>query len=488
MKRMPLMDSFFLTSESRNQPMHVGGVNLFTIPEGVDESEFISSLLDIVRYEGELRHPFKQRLKMSPLGQYGPIWWVDDEEFDIDYHIRHSALPKPGTYKDMFQLVSRLHSTLLDRTRPLWEFHIIEGLENRQFATYTKFHHCSIDGVGSMQLMNSMVSTDPKHTSQISPFSKEASDAYRAKVKAKRKINPTKQEINVVSKVLKEQFNSSVNVSKALTRFASAWLGNSTNKFTVPWSKVPKTDFNTSITGSRRFVAQSWPIERVKNVAKAMDGTLNDTVLAMCSGALRKHLETTKDLPKISLTAMTPVSLRSEDDLDSANSIGFITASLATNIKDPGKRFRAIKKSMDKGKAHLSVMNKREVEIYTMVTQIPLLVTNLLNVASKFPAYSTIISNVPGPREAMYWNGAKLDGMYPASIPFEGIAMNITLVSNNGNLDFGITACRRSVPHVQRLIDYIEDSLVELEEVAGIRSKPIKKAVSKPRRKAAVKK
>lgn len=488
MKRMPLMDAFFLTSESRSQPMHVGGVNLFTLPEGVDESEFIRSLLDIVRYEGELRQPFKQRLKMSPLGQYGPIWWVDDEQFDIDYHIRHSALPKPGTYKDMFKLVSRLHSTLLDRTRPLWEFHIIEGLENRQFATYAKFHHCIMDGVGSMHLMNSMVSDDPKHNSQVSPFSQEAADAYRAKVKATRKINPTKQEIKVVSEVLKQQFNSTVNVSKALTRYASAWLGNGADKLTVPWRKVPKTDFNTSISGSRRFVAQSWPIERVKNVAKAMDGTLNDTVLAMCSGALRKHLEAHKDLPKTPLTAMTPISLRAEGDMDSANAVGFITASLATDIKDPSKRFRAIKKSMDTGKSHLSGMSKREIEVYTMVAQVPLLITNLLHLASKFPAYSTIISNVPGPKQAMYWNGAKVDGMYPASIPFEGMAMNITLVSNNGNLDFGITACRRSVPQVQRLIDYLEDALVELEEIAGIRSKPIKKATSKPRRKAAAKK
>jgi WS/DGAT/MGAT family acyltransferase len=450
--------------------MHVGGVNLFTLPDDVDETEFLQSLSDLISYDGELRRPFKQRLKMTPLGQYGPIGWIDDEQFDIDYHIRHSALPKPGTYRDMFQLVSRLHSTLLDRSRPLWEFHMIEGLQNRQFATYTKTHHCAIDGMGAMQMMNSMYSNDPNHRSTISPFSKEAYDTYKKSIRRGRKITPSSQEIKVVSEIIKEQFDSTVNVSGALKRYLGAWIGGS-DKMSVPWKKVPHTNINTSISGSRRFVAQSWPLERIKAVGKALDGTLNDAVLAMCSGALRSHLLAHKDLPKEPLTAMTPVSLRAEGDIDSANAVSFMTANLATNIKDPAKRFRAIQTSMNQAKQHFAGMTKREIEIFTMVTQVPLLLTNLLKLASRFPAYSTVISNVPGPKEAMYWNGAKLDGIYPASIPFEGMAMNITLVSNNGNLDFGITACRRSVPQVQRLIDYMEDSLVELEDVAGIRTK-----------------
>jgi diacylglycerol O-acyltransferase len=240
----------------------------------------------------------------------------------------------------------------------------------------------------------------------------------------------------------------------------------------VPWRQVPRTHFNTTVSGARRFVAQSWPFDRVRAVAKAFDGTLNDAVLAMCAGALRRHLLAEGDLPTHSLKAMAPISLRDEDDVDSSNAIGFITADLATQIEDPVERLRAIQTSMRAGKKQLSGMSRREVELYTILTQGPMALATVLGLGSRFPAFSTVISNVPGPRKPMYWNGARLEGIYPASIPFHGFAVNITLVSYAKSLDFGIVACRRSVPHVQRLIDYIEEALVELEDAAGMRVAP----------------
>ena len=156
MRRMPITDAFFLIMESRRTPMHVGGVNLFTLPKDVDDATFLGNLGEILRYDGELRRPFGEKLKTGPLGIAGNILWEEDDELDMEYHVRHSALPKPGRYRELFALVSRLHSTLLDRSRPLWEIHLIEGLQNRQFATYFKAHHCAIDGVGAMHLMSSM--------------------------------------------------------------------------------------------------------------------------------------------------------------------------------------------------------------------------------------------------------------------------------------------------------------------------------------------
>jgi diacylglycerol O-acyltransferase len=229
---------------------------------------------------------------------------------------------------------------------------------------------------------------------------------------------------------------------------------------------------NTKITGARRFVAQSWPFARVRAVGKAFDGTLNDAVMAMCSGALRKHLQAHHDLPKISLKTMAPVSVRAAGDIDAANAVGMVIADLATNVRDPAKRFQAIKASMDTAKAQLQQLSSGEIQAYTAIAQAPLLLTQLTGTASRFPAFSTVISNVPGPRERRYWNGARLDGMYPVSIPMDGSAVNFTLVSNFENLDFGIVACRKSVPQVQRLIDYMEESLVELEDAAGIRRNP----------------
>ena len=470
MRKMPLTDAFFLLNESSRTPMHVGGVNLFTLPDGVDDAEFLQSLSEQLVWHGELRRPFGDKLKMGPLGTLGPIHWVQDEALDMDYHIRRSALPKPGRYRELFALVSRLHGTLMDRTRPLWELHLIEGLEKRQFATYMKAHHCAIDGVGSMQLTNSMMSPNPKARLKYSPFSMEAYEDFKKQLEKKKErvVQPKEHEIKAVLDVVKSQVGGTVNVAKALRQNASVWMGRGGN-LAVPWHNIPKTPYNTHITGARRFVAQSWPFERVRAVGKAFNGgTLNDAVLAMCAGSLRRHLLELGELPKQSLKAMAPISLRDSDDTESANAVAFLTADLGTNQRDPSKRMRVIQESMQAAKEQLKGMNRREIEVYSAVTQAPALIASMTGLASRFPAFSTVISNVPGPRQTMYWNGARLDGIYPVSVPFDGFAVNITLVSNADNLDFGIVACRHSVPQVQRLIDYMEDSLVELEAAAGI--------------------
>ena len=279
---------------------------------------------------------------------------------------------------------------------------------------------------------------------------------------------PDAHELRAVAEVLKQQFDSSRNIAAALGRYANVWFGRG-GDLAVPWHHIPRTPFNTPVSGSRRFVAQSWPFERVRAVGKAFDGTLNDAVLAMCSGALRRHLLDQDALPGESLKAMAPVSLRAEGDVDSANAVGFFTADLATQIADPAERVRAIQRSMHAAKQQFAGMTREEIALYTVLTNAPLLLTTVLGLASRFPAFSTVVSNVPGPRQTMYWNGARLDGIYPASIPFHGFAMNITLVSYADKLDFGIVACRRSVPGVQRIIDHMEEALVELEEAAGLR-------------------
>ena len=470
MRRMPLTDAFFLLTESRRIPMHVGGLTLFTLPKDVDDTTFLANLGEILRFDGELRRPLGEKLKTGPLGIAGNIFWEDDEDLDMDYHIRHSALPRPGRYRELFALVSRLHSSLLDRSRPLWEMHLIEGLPNRQFATYFKAHHCAIDGVGSMHLMSSMYSTNARNKVKVSPFSREAYELYKKQLAGNTapQAKPKEAEVKAVMEVLKNQLGGTVNVAKAMRESANVWLGRNTS-MAVPFHKIPRSAISTQITGSRRFVAQSWPFERVRAMGRAYDGTLNDAVMAMCAGALRKHLQEQKDLPKISLKAMAPVSLRAAGDVDSANAVGMVIADLATNVRDPAKRFRMIKESMDASKAQLQQMSSGEIQAYTAISQAPLLMTQLTGLGSRFPAFSTVISNVPGPREKRYWNGARLDGLYPVSIPMDGSAVNFTLVSNNENLDFGIVACRKSVPQVQRLIDYMEESLVELEDAAGLR-------------------
>jgi diacylglycerol O-acyltransferase len=492
MRKMSLIDSFFLINESSRTPMHVASVSLFSLPRGVDDTEFLGNIRNVLRTNEPLRHPFGNKIKTGPLGTFGPIYWQPDKELDFDYHIRHSALPKPGRYRELFALASRLHGSLMDRSRPLWELHLIEGLQNRQFATYFKMHHSAIDGVGSMHLVQSMFATNSRTRIKQSPFSQSAFEKYRAQLNPPlptlAPLEPKENEILAVAEFLREQMGGAVNVANALRRYAGVWMGMS-DKLTVPWRQVPKTRLNTQITGARRFVAQSWPIARFQTVGKAFDGTLNDAVLAVCAGALRLQLQEQQVLPEHSLKAMAPISLRTKDDLESGNAVAFITADLGTNENDPAKRMQVIKDSMRAGKKQLQGMSAREALIYTAITNAPMLVLTLAGLAGKFPAFSTVISNVPGPRQPMYWNGARLDGMYPVSIPFDGFAINITLLSNNDMLDFGIVACRHSVPQIQHLIDHMETALQELELAGGVSSQqPAKPTSSQMGRKVPLKK
>ncbi|WP_439100518.1 WS/DGAT/MGAT family O-acyltransferase [Congregibacter sp.] len=465
MRRIDLASAGFLLLEKRETPMHVGGINLFTLPEDADEQEFLTSLRTLLRESTEFRKPFGEYVVTGKSG----LFWEKDEHIDMDYHVRHSALPSPGRYRELFALASRLHTTLLDRTRPLWELHIIEGLQNRQFAVYNKIHHAAIDGVGAMHITQAMCSEEPDGSPSYAPYSREAYEVYKQARfgNAPRSADPSKRDLRNVLEALKQQYDSSINLATAMRRFGLAFVGRSGN-LAVPWHNVPKTSINTRVSGARRFVAQTFAFDRVKAVCKAMDATVNDIVLAMCAGALRRYLLSRDELPLHSLKAMAPVSLREEGDVDSSNAIGFITADMATNVYDPEKRLRTIQESMRAGKDLLRELSPAEGALFMQLTQLPALLTSILGLGSKFPAFSTVVSNVPGPRKPLYWQGARLDGIYPASIVFDGFAMNITLVSYHDQLDFGIVACRRSMPQIQRIIDHLEDSLAELEIVAGI--------------------
>lgn len=473
MKRLSLLDSAFLMAERRETPMHVGSVNLFTLPARADEQKFLHQLADGLRSASEFQSPFGERLKTGPLGMLGPMYWEQDDTLDIDYHIRHSALPAPGRYRELFSLVSRLHGTLLDRNRPLWEMHLIEGLQNRQFAVYSKYHHAAIDGARSIHLTQSMYSDSPRERIHDSPLSVASAERYRAS----RQQRPSDQEMRNVADALKATFDSGAHVYGALKSYAQGWAGRG-GALALPWMQVPRSPINTHVDGARRFVAQSWSFARIRAVGKALDGTFNDAVLAMSAGALRRYLKEMRGLPKKSLKAMVPVSLRQEGDLDSSNAVGAISADLATNVRDPIKRFEAIQASTRAGKAMFAGMSPREVEMAMQLMQMPGLVLIPLGLIDRYPPYNTVISNVPGPRQPMYWNGARLEGIYPASIVSEGAALNITLISYDKNVDFGIVACRRTMPQVQRIIDYLEESLTELEEAIGL-AKPRAKAGSR---------
>jgi diacylglycerol O-acyltransferase / wax synthase len=454
MAPMPITDAMFLLAERREQPMHVGGLELFKLPPGA-EQEWVQSLYRQMLVDADVSPMFRQRPHRSISG-LGAWSWQTDPDTDIEHHVRHSALPRPGRVRELLALTSRLHGTLLDRHRPLWEAHLIEGLEGQRFAVYTKIHHSLVDGVSALRLLEAALTHDASREDVPAPW------AYQPPER-----EGTSGGLPNVVELSRSAWRTTSEIASLGPMAARAAVKALVDQSSYLPSMAPKTLLNQPITGARRYAAQSWPLARIKGVAKATGTTVNDVVLAMCASALRTYLDSMGALPEAPLIAMTPVSIRKDDQIG-GNAVGAILANLATDVTDPGKRLSAIHDSMEQGKQSLRQMTQVQVMLASAVTLMPMVLSTIAGVRRiAAPAYNLVISNVPGPTQALYWNRAELEGVYPLSIPMDGQALNITVTSYNGNMDFGLTGCRRTVPHLQRLLEYLETGIAELESAAA---------------------
>lgn len=449
MQLMPVTDSMFLLMESREHPMHVGGLQLFKKPEGAGDDYLADTYHDLLE-KSEVRSLFRKR-PMNPVNSLGQALWSEDTELDLSYHVRRSALPTPGRVRELLELTSRWHGTLLDRHRPLWETHFVEGLTDNRFAIYTKVHHALLDGVSALRQMQDTLTDDPSARDCPAPWSLRPERPKRARQ-------------GPVS--LLQRARGMVGDFAGFAPAAIKALNEAMREQSVPLPlQAPRTMFNVSIGGARRFAAQSWPRERFRTIGRASGATVNDVVLAVCSGALRDYLIEHRALPDAPMTAMVPVSLRSSAAAaEGGNAVGAILCNLATDQPDPAKRLERVSQSLRDGKKLYAGLSPIQIMLLSALNVAPLGLAPIPGVADHTrPAFNLVISNVPGPRKTMYWNGAELDGVYPASICLDGQALNITLTSNGETLDFGIVGCRNTVPHLQRMLVHIETALTELE-------------------------
>ncbi|ORW86933.1 diacylglycerol O-acyltransferase [Mycobacterium sp. IEC1808] len=451
MEPMAPTDGVFLLGESREHPMHVGGLSLFEPPEGAGP-EFVREFTDAMIANDEFQPTFRKH-PATLLGGISPMAWTYDDEVDVDYHVRRSALAAPGRVRELLELTSRLHTGLLDRHRPLWELYVVEGLNDGRFAMYSKMHHALIDGISAMKLMQRALSVDPNDNEIRAMWSLP---------RRKRTSGPASRLGSLV-----RTLGSLAALGPSTVSLARAALFE--QQVTLPFG-APRTMLNVKIGGARRCAAQSWSVDRIRTVKAASGVTLNDVVLAMCAGALRYYLLEQNALPDAPLVAMVPMSLRKEDEADAGgNLVGAILCNLATDTDDPAERLQTVSESMHKNKRVFSELPRAQALALSAVNMAPLALAAVPGwVSSTSPPFNLVISNVPGPRERMYWGGARLDGSYPLSIALDGQALNITLVSNAGNLDFGLVGCRRSVPHLQRLLTHLESSLKDLERAVGV--------------------
>lgn len=466
-RKLPITDAAWLMLENRERPMHVGGLQLFELPKDAP-ADTLHNIAEEFRQGTLVKRPFNQRLE-NAYSNTGTFHWIEDTDFDLEYHFRHSALPEPGRVRELLSLVSRLHSTLLDRHRPLWETHLIEGLEGNRFAVYTKIHHSVVDGVAAMKLAMRSFSESAKEVNLPPPWAENRDHlTVNRQVRGGGTLAPGMGMLRTQAGTLPAVFSA----------FRDQYRKARRDEHEIMPYQAPRSMLNKAITGSRRVAAQSYSLTRIKNIAKALDGTVNDVVMAMCAAAIREYLVNQHALPTEPLIANVPVSIRPADDDSGGNAIGFMLCSLATNIGDPARRFQVIQDSMRAGKERLRKMTREEITNYSLILTSPMVLGQLVGLkGEKRPPYNVVISNVPGPRNPLYWNGMRMAGMYPVSLLLDGQALNITVIGYVDSLEFGITACRKTLPSVQRLLDHLEDSLAELEIVAGIGQRRQKKAV-----------
>lgn len=451
-RRVTVSEAVFLAAESRESMMHVGALMPFTPPPDAPP-EWIRELLMELRDPPPIQPPWDRKLKNPDMLGSPRQRWIQDEDFDLDYHVRRSGLPTPGGERELGILVSRMHSVSMDFHRPLWEINFIEGLHGGRFALYTKVHHSLVDGYTAMRILQHSFTTDPDE--RDTPF-------FFHVPRPKGSVGEPVATLSALFSLVREQYGGAKPLWKAIGRLGRS-IGGRDKHLAAPM-QAPKTIFNRRISRNRRFATQSCALERLKAVCKSSGGTLNDVILALCGAALRRLLLDLNALPDQPLIAMLPVNIRPADDPGGGNAVGAILASLATNIADPVERLHEITASTQRAKKQLEGMPRSVILQYTALLLSPLSIQLATGIAGRVrPAFNVVISNVPGPREHHYFRGARLEATYPLSIPFHGYGLNITVNSYAGNLNFGFIGCRDALPHLQRLAVFAGEALEELE-------------------------
>jgi diacylglycerol O-acyltransferase len=487
MKQLSSLDTQFLHVESATTTGHVGGVLILdpsTAPTGQLALEDLRAL-----YEARLHlaAPLHERLVEVPLGLGNP-YWVHDPDFDLEYHLREVALPPPGSPEQLGEQIARIHARPLDRSRPLWEVYLIHSLENGQVALYAKVHHAAIDGISGAEILATILdvtveprTVDPpdaewepgklpdRYTLAVRGIASSVVQSGRALTSLPRSLPhladlPGAKNLPGVRRV-SDLADSAVSL---VTRGSASSPADKGRRDLT----VPRTPFNGGITAHRRFAYGSVPLDDVKRVKNAFGLTVNDVVMAMATGVLRRWLLDHDALPPIPLVAAVPVSIRSDGDKGSlGNHISVMLAELPTQLADPEERLQAVAEAMSEAKAEFEAVPA------TILSDVSAAVpTALAGLASRAlfrlvsvpgPPFNLFVSNIPGPQLPLFVAGARVRGIHPVSAVTDLTGgLSITLFSYDGALNFGLIACREMVPDLWQLIDYLAEELDELVKLA----------------------
>lgn len=479
------LDAGFLYLETPEQPMHVGSLTIYDPPADL-AGPFADRVRAHLARRLHLAPLLHQRLEQMPLELGHPVW-VEAGEVDLDWHVRGERLDRPGSLAQLEARVAELHAQTLDRTRPLWQFTVFDGLAGGRVAMFARVHHAALDGAAGVQLAHAMM--------DLGAVPRDVAPAH-----ARRARDPGKR------KLLGELFSNSVaqyaKLAKSMPDALRAVAGSARDvaaKLRHPLALreellAPKTRFNAQIGSRRAFATLSLPLEQAKAVGAACGATLNDVLLATVSGALVRYLKRHRDLPRRSLVAAVPFNLRGADATGGdGNQVTMLPTSLATDLREPGTRLAAIHAGMNRLKA--TTAGYRQL----IPTDFPSLgapwlfggLTRLFErtrLADRIPLPANlVVSNVPGPPVPLYLAGARMRSYYPVSIVVHGLALNLTVHSYDGHLDIGIVACPDNVPDLPELIDDLRAAFDDLRETAASALAPQRPAAKRPAAKRASK-
>ena len=465
MQQLTGLDASFLNLETSTQHGHVAGVVILdpsTAPDGFD----FETLRELIASRIHLLPPFRRKLVEVPFGLDHP-YWIEDPEFDLDFHVRHIAVPPPGDRRQLADQVARIHARPLDRARPLWELYLIEGLADGRVATFTKLHHAAIDGVSGAEILTILLDADPEGRDV------ETDDRWRpdrmpgqvellARTGFQYAIRPVKA------------LKLARNVARSVPVLAAFIPRRRSDVLSRPTPIAPHTRLNDPITAHRRFAFTDVELGRVKAIKNAAGVTVNDVVIALCAGAMRRWLEEHHEVPDRSLQAMVPISIRSDETADTmGNEVSVMIASIGTHLDDPLERLAHAHESMNVAKHAHNATPATLLQDFAQFAP-PAVAARAARLvfrngrAGRMTPFNMVISNIPGPNFPLYLAGARLEGHYPVSAIVEGMAVNITLHSYLGNLCFGIVADREIVPDTWELMEFLTDEVDVLEEALDL--------------------
>ncbi len=486
MQQLTPLDAAFLNVETATTTGHVGALLVLDPGTTVAGRLSFEDFRDLWAARLHLVPLLRQRLVEVPLG-LGVPYWVDDPDFDLEYHLREIGLPPPGGSHQLGEQVSRIHARSLDRSRPLWEAYLVQGVEGGRAAVYTKIHHAVIDGISGAEILAAILDTtvevrevEPPEQ-EWEPVSAPSPLQLLARGLASTTVT-TARGLTSLPRTLPHLIDlpgaANIPGARVVSDAADALVSLASRRVQARRSDgreltAPRTPFNGAITAHRRFAYGSVPLADVKLVKNAFSLTVNDVVMAMTTTALRRWLLDHDALPQIPLVAAVPVSIRTEDNQGaSGNQISVMLAHLPTDVADPGQRLSAVADSMTRAKERFEAVPASILQDLSAV--VPTALAGLATraffrlVTVPGPPFNLFVSNVPGPPLPLFVAGARVEGVHPVSAVTDLTGgLNITLFSYDDKLDLGLIACRELVPDVWNLIEYLKDALAELVTLAA---------------------